>query len=207
MKLSKRNKILLVVFFLLGLSYPIGRFIKTTNPNTEFEVGQKLDSLNGVYVYYNGGIDNVEERNTAPDGYNIGLKHQCVEFVKRYYYEFYKHKMPDSYGNAKDFFNNTLKDGERNKKRALLQFTNPSKVKPEVGDLIIMDGHIGNPYGHVAIVSDRNETSLEIIQQNPGPFAESRVKFELDSTGGKWLIGNERVLGWLRMNSNLMVNH
>ncbi len=199
MKLSKRNKILLTVVLLLGLSYPIYRIVKKINPNTKFEVGQKLDSLNGVYVYYNGGIDNVEERNTSPDGYNIGLKYQCVEFVKRYYYEFYKHKMPDSYGNAKDFFNASVKDGELNKQRNLLQFRNPSSVKPEVGDLLIMDGHTGNPYGHVAIVSTVYQDAIEIIQQNPGPFADSRAIFSFDKTDVEYKIKNERVLGWLRM--------
>lgn len=206
MKLTKRNKILLIIVLLFGLSYPIYRLAKKVNPNTKFEVGQKLDSLNGVYVYYNGGIDNVEERNTSPDGYNIGLKYQCVEFVKRYYFEYYKHKMPDSYGNAKDFFSISVKDGELNKQRNLIQFTNPSSIKPEVGDLIIMDGHAGNPYGHVAIVSKAQGASLEIIQQNPGPFASSRVEYSLDSTIGKWFIGNNRILGWLRMNTNELVS-
>ncbi len=202
MKLTKRNKILLVVVLLLGLSYPVYRFVKKINPNTKFEVGQKLDSLNGVYVYYNGGIDNVEERNTSSDGYNIGLKYQCVEFVKRYYYEFYKHKMPDSYGNAKDFFNASVKDGELNKERNLLQFRNPSAVKPEIGDLLIMDGHAGNPYGHVAIVSNVYQDAIEVIQQNPGPFAASRALFSFDKGDSGYKIKNERILGWLRMEEN-----
>ncbi len=60
---------------------------RKTNPKTNFPVGQQIDSLNGVYVYYNGSIDNVIGRNTTADGYNLGLKYQCVEFVKRYYYE------------------------------------------------------------------------------------------------------------------------
>lgn len=50
--------------------------------------------------------------------YNIGLKYQCVKFVKRYYYEHLNHKMPDSYGHEKDFFDNTIADGQLNKKQA-----------------------------------------------------------------------------------------
>ncbi len=50
-----------------------------------YEVGDKVDSLNGVYVYYNSNVGNVSGRNLASDGYNLGLKYQCVEFVKRYY--------------------------------------------------------------------------------------------------------------------------
>ena len=172
---KKRNRVILTIVLLLVLIYPVYRLVKKINPNTKFEVGQKLDSLNRVYVYYNGGIDNVEERNTSPDGYNIGLKYQCVEFVKSYYYEFYKHKMPDSYGNAKDFFDASVTDGELNKQRNLLQFTNPGKSKPEIGDLIIMNGHAGNPYGHVAIVSGVTKSELEIIQQNPGPLPNQEL--------------------------------
>jgi surface antigen len=154
--------------------------------------------LKGVYVYYNGGVDNVTDRNTTADGYNLGLKYQCVEFVKRYYCEHLKHKMPDSYGHAKDFFDNTLKDGQKNKKRDLIQFTNVSSTKPKVDDLLIFDGTTFNRYGHVAIISNVTENEIEIIQQNPGPFSKSRVTFQLDSKDGKWEIKNKRILGWLR---------
>lgn len=196
--MSKKSKYGLWACMVLALGYGIYRYVKTINPNPKYEVGQALDSLNGVLVYYNGGIDHVSERNTSPDGYNIGLKYQCVEFVKRYYYEYYRHKMPDSYGNAKDFFDASLSDGALNKRRDLLQFKHPSQSRPQVGDLLIMDGHSGNPYGHVAIVSQVTGSTVQIIQQNPGPFADSRVTFSLDSTAQGFSIGHERVLGWLR---------
>ncbi|HEY7543741.1 MAG TPA: CHAP domain-containing protein, partial [Blastocatellia bacterium] len=85
---------------------------------SELAVGRKVDELNGVAVFYNGSVDNVSGRNIARDGYNIGLKYQCVEFVKRYYYEHLGHRMPDPYGHAKDFFDETLGDGEWNSHRA-----------------------------------------------------------------------------------------
>lgn len=164
----------------------------------DFSVGQPIDSLNGVYVYYNGEVDHVAARNTTADGYNVGLKYQCVEFVKRYYYEHLNHKMPDSYGHAVDFFDNTLLDGQLNEKRNLTQYINPSKTKPKVDDLLIFSGTTFNKYGHVAIVSDVSEQELEIIQQNPGPFGNSRKTFQLVNTEEKWNIKNERVIGWLR---------
>lgn len=52
--------------------------------HTPLVAGAPLDSLNGVVVYYNDGMGAVHGRNTV-DGYNVGLKYQCVEFVKRYY--------------------------------------------------------------------------------------------------------------------------
>jgi hypothetical protein len=121
-----------------------------------------------------------------------------VEFVKRYYYERFHHKMPDAFGNAKDFFETKLPDSTFNTKRGLMQFTNGSKYKPLPEDLIIFDGHAGNKYGHVAIIAATDDTSVTIIQQNPGPFAPSRESIRLIHTNDKWTIDRARALGWLR---------
>ncbi|QAA83073.1 CHAP domain-containing protein [Aequorivita sp. H23M31] len=162
------------------------------------KVGDKVDSLNGVYVYYNNSVGNVEGRNVAPDGYNIGLRYQCVEFVKRYYYEHLDHKMPDSYGHAKDFFEKQLADGKRSKRRNLTQYSNPSSSKPKVDDLVVYDATSFNKYGHVAIISKVGENSVEIVQQNPGPMASSRETYRLKMENGKWKIEQNKILGWLR---------
>lgn len=172
----------------------------TTTPKTP-ELGDKVDSLNGVYVFYNGSIDHAEGRNKASDGYNFGLKYQCVEFVKRYYYLHLKHKMPDTWGNAKDFYDAGVKDGKLNKKRNLLQFKNPSASKPKVNDLLIMDATTGNPYGHVCIVSKVGDEELEVVQQNPGPTAPSRDTYPLVRVNKRYMVGSLRVLGWLRKQS------
>lgn len=166
--------------------------------NKSLEVGDKIDSLNGVYVYYNNLVGNVEGRNVTADGYNIGLRYQCVEFVKRYYYEHLDHKMPDSYGHAKDFFNKQLPDGTFNKRRNLMQFSSPSRSKPKVDDLLVFEGTAINKYGHVAIISNVSEGSVEIIQQNPGPWGSSRETFNLTQTSGMWEIEKTETLGWLR---------
>ncbi len=84
--MTKKIAILFGILMFAFFSY-IG--LKKVNPNLEYEVGQKIDSLNGVIVYYNGGVDNVVQRNTS-DGYNLGLRYQCVEFVKRYF-EYHNH--------------------------------------------------------------------------------------------------------------------
>lgn len=173
---------------------------KNFNLNTSHEVGQEIDSFNKVAVYYNGGVSNVSGRNTSKDGYNLGLKYQCVEFVKRYYYEFLNHKMPDSYGNAKDFFNPAVADGQMNELRNLHQYTNLSNSKPAVNDLLIFNGTLLNRFGHVAIVCNVSEDEIEIIQQNPGPFAKSRETFSIKNLDGKWKIEDDKILGWLRKN-------
>ncbi|MFM7710968.1 MAG: CHAP domain-containing protein [Ferruginibacter sp.] len=161
-------------------------------------IGKKIDSLHGVYVYYNGSIDHVSGRSVTADGYNLGLRYQCVEFVKRYYYQALHHQMPDSYGHACDFFDASLMDGQQNSRRALMQFSNPSTCKPQVGDIIVFNKTTSNPYGHVAIVSAINDNVLELIQQNAGPRGKSRVRLPLVCQRGQWFLKQDHVLGWLR---------
>jgi hypothetical protein len=194
----KKNKIIILVLTVLFSAAGFWTLFHYPVLN-DHKVGDPVDSLDGVIVYYNGRISNDSGRNLTEDNYNLGKKFQCVEFVKRYYYEHFGHKMPDSYGNAKDFYDPELKDGELNKRRDLLQYTNPSSLSPRKGDLLIFDGTSFNSYGHVAIISKVTESDVEIIQQNPGPNAHSRVNFSLIVENGKWKIDNKRILGWLRM--------
>mgnify|MGYP003576467573 CR=1 FL=1 len=194
----KVKKTALIIISVLALGYAGLKAVKKTNLNSDYKIGQALDSLNGIKVYYNGGVDNVSGRNVTKDNYNLGLKYQCVEFVKRYYYEHYNHKMPDAYGHAKDFYDSKVKDGDLNSKRNLIQYTNPSKKKPEVGDLVIFSGSLLNRFGHVAIISRVSENEVEIIQQNPGPFSDSRETITLEFQKGNYKIENKRLLGWLR---------
>ena len=194
----KKKYLIYTLTVLLILSFIAIPFLKKFNFNNKYTIGQTIDSLNGVPVYFNGGVDNVLDRSITKDGYNLGLKYQCVEFVKRYYYEYLHHKMPDSYGHAKDYFDKTLTDGQKNEKRNLTQYTNLSKTKPQISDLIIFSGTFFNRFGHVAIISNVSDSEVEIIQQNSGPFGKTREKFSVKNINGKWEINNKRVLGWLR---------
>jgi surface antigen len=162
------------------------------------KVGRVIDSFNGVDVYYNGKVANIQGRNITPDGYNLGLRYQCVEFVKRYYYEYYNHIMPDSYGNAKDFYSYAIEDGQINPARDLRQFSNPSIARPKIGDLLIFGATPFNKFGHVAIISQIERDRIQIIQQNPGSNNPSREWIELQKTGDKHYIHHQYVLGWLR---------
>ncbi|HRG86986.1 MAG TPA: CHAP domain-containing protein [Chitinophagales bacterium] len=186
-------------FFIIVLIIAAGIGIKLVYFYAPYEIGEPIDSLNHVQVFYNGSTANVLERNTTSDNYNLGLKYQCIEFVKRYYYEFLQHKMPDSYGHAKDFFNPVIADGQLNTQRNLLQFTNGSKSQPKVNDILVLDKSRTNLYGHVAIISAVEGGYIEIIQQNAGKYATSRDIMELVQEEGKWVIKNDRVLGWLRI--------
>lgn len=198
--LDKMKNIIITTIICIVI-FSIAILAKNVNWNRNHSVGEVVDSLNGVKVYYNGGVGNSEGRNLTQEGYNIGVKYQCVEFIKRYYYNHLHHKMPDTYGNAIDYYDTSLKDSTYNKKRDLIQFSNPSEVKPKQKDIIIFDKTIFNRFGHVAIVSKVEEDLIEIIQQNPGPFASSREKIKLKKQKNLWIIDNKRILGRLSKSS------
>ena len=189
---------ILIVSLGLSFSFLSYQWLTRYNFNTDHQVGDVIDSLNGVEIYYNGGVNTNEGRNLSLDGYNLGIKYQCVEFVKRYFYQRYQHQMPYSFGHARDFFDNLLTDGSWNEKRALRQFTNGSQSKPMADDLLVFAPWILNPYGHVAIIAAVTDNGIEIAQQNPGPFAPSREYFPLIQRAGLWYIDAPLAKGWLR---------
>lgn len=174
----------------------ISTFVSFTSFN--FEIGQVIDSLNDIPVYYNGrNFTNVNGRNITPDGYNLGLKYQCVEYVKRYYHDYYNHKMPNSYGHAKDLFDTDLEDVAFNQARGLMQYRNSRYERPQVGDILIYGAYDGNPFGHTGIISKVTEDQVEFIQQNFG--AKSRQKLKLVEFMGIYTVADYNIYGWLRM--------
>lgn len=163
-------------------------------------VGEVIDSFNGVSVFYNGrDFSNVHGRNITSDGYNLGLKYQCVEYVKRYYLKVFNHRMPNTSGNAKDLFDNALKDVAFNEKRGLMQYRNVRHEEPRVNDILVYGARPGNPFGHVAIITRVTENEIEFIQQNYG--LKSRQTLKLSVFQGIYNIVDYDILGWLRMPS------
>lgn len=161
--------------------------------------GKAMDQLNGVTVYSNGLFtSNISGRNQTADGYNIGLKYQCVEFIKRYYYQKLNHKMPDPSGDASDFFAPSVADGQINPKRNLRQFSNPSHSRPQPDDLLVFGPSSLNRFGHVAIVAAIGEDFVELVQQNPGLFQGTRERLPLRQQAGRWEVRHSRLKGWLR---------
>lgn len=162
------------------------------------EIGTQIDTLNGVPVYHNGiVITQTQGRHYASNGYYYGQKWQCVEFVKRYYHDHYKHKMPNVWGHAKSFYNAELKHGELNQERQLLQYKNGNDEIPKTGDLVVFTY---GGYGHVAIVSkvDASKQFVEIVQQNI--LGKPRVRLPLIAKNGLYTMGqSNKPAGWLRM--------
>ncbi|MEL6866787.1 MAG: CHAP domain-containing protein [Bacteroidota bacterium] len=168
--------------------------IKEKVGENKMVVGEEIDRYNGIPIYYNGDMHNTAGRSKGPNGYNYGLKWQCVEFVKRYYYEYLHHKMPNTWGHAKDFFNLFLQNGAYNADRAMYQYRNGSRRKPRVDDILVFGSQT---FGHVAIISAVEATYIEVAQQNVGPF--SRTRYKLTERNGRWYIRDSKVLGWLSL--------
>ncbi|MDS0525695.1 CHAP domain-containing protein [Clostridium sp. SHJSY1] len=195
------KKIYKVIVFLLVATIAIGGGIygyKKISQHIEDKkrgIGEVLDSYKGVDVYYNGE-DYTENhgKSYSKDGYYYGYKWQCVEYIKRFFYDAKGHKMSDGFGNAKDFFDVNVGHGKLNEKRGLIQYKNGEDEKPKADDLLVFTD---TTYGHVVIISEVGENYIEVVQQNMGN--SSRDKFKLEYKDGKYFVGGKRVpAGWLR---------
>ena len=190
---SKGIKIFLfiILFALLsaGVYFSIGR--KAIGK----EIGKEVDSYKNVVVYYNGtDYAKAYGKNYSEDGYYYGQKWQCVEYIKRFYYQAKQHKMPDVFGNASDFFDSNVKQGGLNKRRNLVQYMNGGNVKPKPDDLIVFTD---TKFGHVVIVTEVTDNYVEVIQQNV--YGKTRDKYDLIVKDGQYYVGTKRKpAGWLR---------
>ncbi|MDP4089400.1 MAG: ElyC/SanA/YdcF family protein [Bacillota bacterium] len=165
------------------------------SPSSDSEVGQVIDEYKGVRVYNNGSrYTENHGKNFSSDGYYYGYKWQCVEYIKRFYYDVKGHKMPNGFGNAKDFFDKKLGQGEFNEARGLYQYKNEGNVKPQEDDIIVFND---TTYGHIGIVSDVGEDYIEIVQQNI--YGKPRDRMPLNIKDGNYFVGDKRKpAGWLR---------
>ncbi len=191
---QKRRKtpktLLTALFFLLVVAaLPWILFKKS------YQVGDVIDSFNGVAVFYNGEYGAANHgRHYSDDGYYFGQRWQCVEFVKRYYYTVLSHRMPEVWGHASDFFDPQLEQGGVNASRGLFQYRNGEDEKPQVNDILVFTH---NGFGHVAIVTAVNRSGVEIIQQNK--LLKSREKLPLKESVGRYTVGGVfKPAGWLR---------
>ena len=158
-------------------------------------VGKVLDGYRGIPVYDNGLLFfRSYGKNYGQDGYYYGQKWQCVEFIKRFYHDAKHHKMPDVMGHAKSFFDEAVLDGGLNSRRGLIQYRNGSAERPRPDDLLVF---ADTKYGHVGIVTDAQESTIEIIQQNI--LGHTRQRLSLTLSNGHYFVTTPRTpAGWLR---------
>ncbi|MEE9374675.1 MAG: CHAP domain-containing protein [Saprospiraceae bacterium] len=194
----------LVLLFLLGFIFYDSNLLILNKPvkvSSEKHVKRRTvntatDQYKGVNIYHNGNIKNTHGRHLTKDGYNLGLKWQCVEFVKRFYYKVYDHKMPDSYGHAKDFFDKKLHTGW-NVRRAMYQYANGQALSLKEDMIIVFDGDDQNPYGHIAIITAVTRHKITIAQQNWGKHTKMDLPLEIRDR--QYHVNHPDVLGWLSL--------
>ncbi|MGE9267196.1 MAG: CHAP domain-containing protein [Verrucomicrobiales bacterium] len=198
----KKRLFLLGVLPLLALLFLTVRSHRPLRPMTS-PVGTILASHRGVPAYQNGLIIATSHgKHYAPKGYYYGQKWQCVEFVKRYYYDALQHEMPNVWGHARDFFDPEIPHGQRNPARDLLQFHNGHDEAPAPDDLLVFrDGN----FGHVAIITEVGTEHIEVIQQNIPGHPTQTHPYQLRA--GRHEIGTprHRPTGWLRLAKPLKV--
>lgn len=188
-KISRLFKIILIIAFIVAICGIV--YLKYDS----MKIGERIDSYKNVDVYYNGILyTKAYGKNYDESGYYYGQKWQCVEYIKRFYHQAKGVKMPDVYGNAKDFFDPKLGQGQLNKGRGLIQYRNGDNVKPQPDDLLVFTD---TSFGHVAIVTEVASDYIEVIQQNV--YGQTRARFELVTEGGNFFVGKKRKpAGWLR---------
>ena len=164
------------------------------------EIGEVLDNYRGVPVHYNGKKFKISHGSRySSDGYYYGKSWQCVEFVKRFYFDAKGHRMPNVWGHAQDFFDPEVPQGALNPARGMLQFRNGGNTSPATDDLIVFRG---GAFGHVAVISKVGDDFIELVQQNVGTKSRVRYDLERDSNGRFKVVSKKPIAGWLRLPPN-----
>jgi len=186
-----KGKIWLLIF---GVTFAI--LISIALYLNPYKVGRVLGEYKGVQIIENGLVFYKNHgKNYSFDGYYYGQKWQCTEYVKRFYYDVYGHKMPDVWGHAKDYYDPSVSHGALNSKRGMLQFRNGGDIAPQPDDLLVFTD---TKYGHVAIVSEIKADNVMVKQQNilGKPTEVYRLRVTKDGN----FIDYPRVpSGWLRV--------
>jgi len=161
--------------------------------------GTDLGAFNGVSAYSNCDHSCVECNNFCEslnyinDVY-VGIKWQCVEYVRRYYLSVYDLDLASRHrGDANTWYANAAAMG-------LNSYPNGGDITPQVGDILVSDV---KDYGHVAIVRSVSDGEVCTIQQNWYNNSNDTNKcLTLSVSDGKYTVGGFNdsypIHGWLR---------
>jgi surface antigen len=152
--------------------------------------GTYLGQFNTVAAYSNGTVNyNSGQRNNV-NGVDTGLKWQCVEFVRRYFYTIFG--ISPNGGNALDWYPNAASLG-------LDKYPNGGTTPPQVGDILCKGYTPGTPYGHVAIIKRVENNRVYTAQQNVSEDSTDLDKWlPLTVSNGTYYVGDSSIQGWLR---------
>lgn len=157
------------------------------------EFGTEVGEYNGILAYSNGYNDYVSYEYNYVDGYNTGMKWQCVEYVNRYYYIIYGMEIRIPGTNAEDYYG-TASD------RGLIAYPNGGATSPQPGDILCSNG---GDLGHVAIVREVTDDSIHVIHQNwANTEADNDKPINISVSDGHYTVSafspTYPVQGWLR---------
>ncbi len=157
--------------------------------------GAVVGEYNGVTAYSNGGNCYYSQDNNIVDGYNCGMKWQCVEYVNRYYFIVYGLQIRNQGGNANQYYDTA-------ENRGLIPYKNGEAISPpQPGDILCSNG---KPWGHVAIVRRVTDSEVHVIHQNWANTKDDNDKtLMLTVSDGKYKVSHfgtgYPVQGWLRV--------
>lgn len=90
--------------------------------------------------------------------YDHVYAYQCVDLTLEYIYECFG--ISSAYGNAIDWWNNPSKN-------LFPTFSKVGGSEAIKGDIVVLNGVAGNPYGHIGIATGNdNATQVQILEQN-----------------------------------------
>lgn len=167
------------------------------------KVGDIVTNYRSIPVYSNGEKYTLSYgKNYSANQYYYGQKWQCVEFVKRFYHDAFKHQMPSVWGHAIGYYDPTVLHGKFNKDRGMYQFKNGGATSPQPDDLLVFDFA---PYGHVSVISAVRENEIEVVQQNIA--GKPRQIYRLEKIDGLFtIVAKNKPIGWLRLPSEKLKN-
>jgi hypothetical protein len=151
---------------------------------------------------------------------NVGMKWECVEYVRRYYLQTYGMDLRSRHeGDAWTFASPT-----NARKMGLVFYPNGGKVPPRAGDILVSDYRLKKAVGHVAIVTgvDAAAGRINVIQQNRfgtskpvgsnGAFSSLGYSDRTHLAGGTAFVGpfftdqTYSIAGWLRRDAAEIVS-
>ena len=159
--------------------------------------GTYVGQFNTVAAYSNGAPENYyPSLINSIDGYVTGVKWQCVEYVRRYYYSIFNTRFASgSAGDAGTWFGSWSALG-------LTPYTNAqSTTAPQVGDILCSTTHVAIIK---RVVGDKVYTAQQNVYEDAGDV--DRQLTLTKSSDGRYTIsgGPGTIQGWLRKPSSAL---
>lgn len=158
----------------------------SASPNqTKLPFGSIYGYIGNTAVYSNGPTYGSSSYNSV-EGYSTGLRYQCVELCRRFYFQYYGKKMGAD-ANAKDFFS---KCSSWN----MTAFANGGVMAPKPGDILCYNEKAGGGMGHVEPIVEVGPDYVIVVRQNVYPSTHVGQRYSRQGN----TINVANLQGWIR---------